>query len=116
MGESGIGSGSSSSCSSDEYIINAELNADLCHHNLVSAKSVSTAYPLLTSKFYSIYNILYSLNDPTFEDGLVTNTMKSLTKSRVDSISFYFPNVDERTLQQCSYVHDLFLRIDNLFQ
>lgn len=78
-------------------------------------KITPSAFPLITNKFYSIYNMIYSL-DPAFEDTLIANTMSSLSRSRVDSLNFHFPDIDEMTIQSFNYSHDLLMRIDHLFR
>lgn len=93
------------------------LNADVREKPTISigSKITPSAFPLITNKFYSIYNMLYSL-DPAFEESLIANTMTSLARSRVDSLNFYFPDVDEMTIQSFNYSHDLLMRIDHLFR
>lgn len=105
-----------------ENLKNSIANATSANPSLIilektttGPKIIPSAFPLITNKFYSIYNMIYSL-DPAFEESLIANTMTSLSRSRVDSLNFHFPDVDEMTIQSFNYSHDLLMRIDHLFR
>lgn len=91
-------------------------NLPLTKSPTTAMPSTSSAYPLLTSQFYSIYNILYSINDRAFEDVLIDSTITSLTKSRVDSLNFTFFGLNEELHEKFNCAHDLLMRIDHLFR